>query len=69
MEPSRSAMVEDALRGGGRAGRGFGLVVGVDHDGRADRLRAHGADLVVTDLSVLVPSVTGSGPGGRNRGE
>ena len=45
-------MVEDALAGV-RAGRdgGFGLVVGVDRVGQAEALRAHGADVVVTDLS------------------
>lgn len=46
---------EDALAGvhAGRAG-GFGLVVGVDRGGGAERLRAHGAGLVVDDLGDLV---------------
>ena len=34
----------------GRAG-GFGFVVGVDRVGQAEELRAHGADIVVADLS------------------
>ena len=50
--PSRAVVFEDALAGvaAGRAG-GFGLVVGVDRTGQGDALRAHGADIVVTDLS------------------
>lgn len=59
--PSRAVVIEDALSGveAGRAGR-FGLVVGVDHHDvlsqhqYADELRAHGADVVVTDLDELV---------------
>lgn len=49
------AVFEDALSGveAGRAGS-FGLVVGVDRVGHADALRAHGADVVVTDLSELL---------------
>jgi beta-phosphoglucomutase family hydrolase len=56
--PSSGAVFEDALAGveAGRAG-GFGYVVGVDRVGQADELRAHGADIVVTDLSELL--VTG----------
>ena len=55
--PAAQAVVfEDALAGvqAGRAG-GFALVVGVDRVGgdHADRLREHGADIVVTDLSEL----------------
>jgi beta-phosphoglucomutase-like phosphatase (HAD superfamily) len=37
----------------GRAGK-FGLVVGVDRRSEADALRAHGADVVVTDLAELL---------------
>ena len=37
----------------GRAG-GFGLVVGVDRRSEADALRAHGAEIVVTDLAELL---------------
>ncbi|MEU9733884.1 beta-phosphoglucomutase family hydrolase [Streptomyces sp. NPDC048002] len=53
-----SAVVEDALAGveAGRAG-GFALVVGVDRtaaEGSAERLREHGADLVVRDLAELI---------------
>jgi len=50
--PGRSVVIEDALAGvqAGRDG-GFGLVVGIDRVGQADALRAHGADVVVTDLS------------------
>ena len=50
--PSEAAVFEDALAGvaAGRAGR-FGFVVGVDRVGHADALRAHGADIVVSDLS------------------
>ena len=40
-------------RRGGARGR-FGCVVGVDRVGHADDLRAHGADVVVEDLSELL---------------
>lgn len=55
VEPSQAAVFEDALSGvaAGRAG-GFGYVVGVDRVGQADELRAHGADVVVTDLAELM---------------
>ena len=51
----RAIVVEDATAGveAGRAG-GFGLTVGVDHAGQAgqrEALLAHGADVVVPDLS------------------
>ncbi len=54
-EPGEAAVFEDALAGvqAGRAG-GFGFVVGVDRLGQAEALRAHGADIVVTDLSDLL---------------
>jgi len=54
--PARAVVVEDAIAGvaAGRAGR-FGLVVGVDREGRPDALREHGADIVVADLAELVP--------------
>jgi beta-phosphoglucomutase family hydrolase len=60
VDPSLSAIVEDALAGveAGRAGR-FGLVVGVAHSGQADELRSHGADLVVSDLAELLPGIRG----------
>ncbi len=55
VEPEAAAVFEDALAGveAGRAG-GFGLVVGVDRAGQADALRAHGADVVVSDLAELL---------------
>jgi beta-phosphoglucomutase family hydrolase len=55
VRPARAVVVEDALAGvaAGRAG-GFGLVVGVDREGGGDALRAHGADVVVTDLGELL---------------
>jgi beta-phosphoglucomutase family hydrolase len=51
----RTIVVEDALAGvqAGRAG-GFGLVVGIDHRGDAEAMRAHGADVVVRDLRELI---------------
>lgn len=50
-----AAVFEDALAGvaAGRAGK-FALVVGVDRVGQAEALRAHGADVVVRDLSELL---------------
>lgn len=53
--PAESAVFEDALAGvqAGRAGE-FGYVVGVDRVGQADQLRAHGATVVVKDLSELL---------------
>lgn len=58
--PGAAAVFEDALAGvaAGRAG-GFGLVVGVDRVGQADELRAHGADVIVTDLSELLTGQVG----------
>ena len=55
--PEQAAVFEDALAGvaAGRAG-GFAYVVGVDRVGQADELRAHGADLVVSDLAELLES-------------
>jgi len=54
LPPAECAVFEDALAGvaAGRAGD-FGFVVGVDRVGQADALRAHGADVVVTDLADL----------------
>jgi beta-phosphoglucomutase family hydrolase len=55
--PAAAAVFEDALAGveAGRAGR-FAWVVGVDRvgGGHAEGLRAHGADVAVTDLSELL---------------
>ena len=55
VEPAQAVVFEDALAGveAGRAGN-FGFVVGVDRVGHADDLRAHGADVVVTDLAQLL---------------
>ncbi|MGW2072361.1 HAD family hydrolase [Streptomyces sp. NPDC001953] len=54
VEAKAAAVFEDALAGmdAGRSGR-FGYVVGVDRVGQAEALRAHGADVVVTDLAEL----------------
>ena len=60
-DPARSVVIEDALAGveAGRAGH-FALVIGVNHhdkDGNhdyADQLRAHGADVVLSDLAELL---------------
>ncbi len=62
IDPAEAAVFEDALAGvaAGRAG-GFGLVVGVDRVGQADELRAHGADVVVTDLADLLDRHVESG--------
>jgi beta-phosphoglucomutase family hydrolase len=55
--PGEAAVFEDALAGvaAGRAGS-FAWVVGVDRVGQADELRAHGADVVVSDLAELLDS-------------
>ena len=55
VQPAEAAVFEDALAGveAGAAGK-FGQVVGVDRVGQAEALRAHGADLVVQDLSELL---------------
>lgn len=63
--PDQAAVFEDAIVGvrAGRAGK-FGFVVGVDRigNGHAERLRAAGADIVVTDLSQLLGSLRDSEP-------
>ena len=53
--PSQAVVFEDALAGvaAGRAGN-FGFVVGVDRVGQAGALKAHGADVVVSDLAELL---------------
>jgi len=55
VRPDQATVFEDALAGvaAGHAG-GFAAVVGVDRIGQADALRAHGADIVVGDLSELL---------------
>ncbi|HLT25779.1 MAG TPA: beta-phosphoglucomutase family hydrolase, partial [Zeimonas sp.] len=52
VEPARAIVIEDALAGvaAGRAG-GFGLVIGLDHGGRAHALHEAGADVVVASLA------------------
>jgi HAD superfamily hydrolase (TIGR01509 family) len=54
-EPAQATVFEDAEAGvqAGRAGN-FGWVVGVDRTGHADALRAHGADIVVQELTQLL---------------
>ncbi|RSM67597.1 hypothetical protein DMH04_48740 [Kibdelosporangium aridum] len=58
--PAEAAVFEDALSGvqAGRDGK-FGFVVGVDRANQADALRAHGADIVVTDLAQLLEARDG----------
>jgi len=53
--PEHGAVFEDALVGveAGRAGK-FAIVIGVDRVGQAAALKAHGADVVVGDLSELL---------------
>ena len=55
VEPARAVVVEDASAGvqAGRLG-GFGLVIGIDRAGDADRLLEAGADVVVEDLAELL---------------
>ena len=55
VDVSEGVVFEDALAGveAGRAGN-FGFVVGVDRAGHAAGLRAHGADVVVSDLQELL---------------
>jgi HAD superfamily hydrolase (TIGR01509 family) len=62
VEPTRTAIVEDAIAGvqAGRDG-GFGLVIGVDRKGDPDALRQHGAHVVVADLRKMIPGAGVSG--------
>ena len=55
VDPARAVVVEDAISGV-RAGRtgGFGLVIGVGEEERAQSLLDNGADIVVADLAALV---------------
>ena len=55
LQAGEAVVFEDALAGveAGRAGH-FRYVVGVDRVGQADALKAHGADIVVTDLADLL---------------
>ncbi len=52
---AQSVVIEDALSGveAGRNGN-FGLTIGVDRHGEADKLMEHGADVVVNDLGELL---------------
>ena len=61
IDPSRAAVVEDAIAGvaAGRAG-GFALVVGIDRAGAPDDLARAGADPVVTDLADTLPDGAGT---------
>ena len=54
IRPARAMVIEESVTGveAGRRG-GFGLVIGIDRDGRRDPLEAAGADLVVEDVSQL----------------
>lgn len=54
-EPDRCVLVEDSEAGltAARHG-GFGLILGVGHEGEAERLRTVGADEVVADLTHVV---------------
>jgi beta-phosphoglucomutase family hydrolase len=57
VEPVRAVVVEDALAGVKAGVNGsFGLVIGVDREGDPEALKAAGADIVVDDLGVLVPT-------------
>ncbi|MEO5884425.1 MAG: beta-phosphoglucomutase family hydrolase [Candidatus Limnocylindrales bacterium] len=54
VDPAHAAVVEDAAAGVEAARRGgFRYVVGIDRDGQRDRLEAAGADLVLSDVSLL----------------
>lgn len=55
VQPAQAAVFEDSIAGvaAGRSGL-FGLVVGVDRTGKAEALRTHGADVVVSDLAELL---------------
>lgn len=54
VRPARGVVFEDATAGveAGRRG-GFGLVIGVGGPAQAERLRQHGADMVVADLGTI----------------
>ncbi|MBN2505209.1 MAG: trehalose-phosphatase [Verrucomicrobia bacterium] len=58
-DPARTVVVEDALAGveAGRRG-GFGLVIGVDRTGKPERLKEHGAHVVVSDLAAVTVDAT-----------
>ncbi len=65
VEPERAVVIEDAESGVTAASRGgFGLVIGLDRTTFGDRLRAAGADLVVSDLAELDLDDLERGPAG-----
>ncbi len=61
--PQRAVVLEDAISGvqAGKRG-GFGLVIGVDRTGHGEDLRQNGADVVITDLSVIKVDNAASSP-------
>ncbi len=63
VDASRAIVVEDAVSGvaAGAAGH-FAVVIGVDRGAGHDNLLSHGADLVVDDLSELLPRSSDAGP-------
>lgn len=63
-KPDRSVVVEDAEAGveAGHRG-GFALVIGVDRTGHARQLRAHGADVTISDLSEVEIRLAAPDPG------
>jgi trehalose 6-phosphate phosphatase len=65
VKPERAVVLEDAISGvkAGKEG-GFGLVIGLDRTGHGQDLKEEGADLVLTDLSVVEvkSSSTTAGP-------
>ncbi len=62
VEPRRTVIVEDAIAGvkAGRQG-GFGRVIGVDRQHAPQRLKANGADIVVSDLADVTVDAKASG--------
>jgi len=56
VDASKAIVVEDAVSGvaAGAAGH-FAVVIGVDRGAGHDTLLSHGADIVVDDLSELLP--------------
>lgn len=62
--PGRAIVVEDAVAGveAGRRGE-FGLVMGVDRTGKPERLKEHGAHVVVSDLAEVGVGDAATTPG------
>jgi HAD superfamily hydrolase (TIGR01509 family) len=55
VQPARAVAFETTVAGLDAAhAAGYGLVIGVDREGRAETLRAHGADVVVPDFAELL---------------